>query len=329
MKIYPFFTGILILILVGCSGENIIYKSDTAGKYTINVEIVPGTDGNKYSGLIKKALTLFKSRVKLISDQEAELARLNRDRGPQPMSQDFKELLTLTIELSEITGGNWSPYMGKPRELWQFDASEPTTPSASFLYEAVEQSQNTQLKLHAADKAQLTGNGTLYLDNLAIGWAIDGAADILIKGGVESGKISVGHISRFWGSPQDSAWSFLISSHAPDSTKYKITPTNGAIAIIDLETDGFIHREKMHYEILSPESGLPISEPLGCAVWAPKAAEASAYVEAIALMGLTEGFKWVELHEDISAMYLFPTGGTYAIHMDPLMSPWVTTVLQR
>ena len=329
MKTYQIFAGIIFLLLVGCGSDNIISKSDTIGKFTVNMEIVPDFDGNKYSDLRKAALSVFKSRVNFIIDPEAELGRLNRDRGPQPMSQDFKELMTLIMDLDEITNGTWSPYMGKPRELWQFDASEPTTPSASFLYNAIEQANGTELVLHTGDKAQLTGEGILYIENVTVGWAIDGAAEVLIGGGVDAGKISVGKLSRFWGSPPDSTWGFLISSQSQDSTEYLISPTEGAVNIIERESDGFMHNEQLHYTFLNPENGLPIFGPIGCAVWTPKAAEAAAYVEAIAVMSLADGFEWASHHEDISALYIFPTDGTYAVHMDLQMTPWVKTVLNR
>jgi len=329
MKLYQMFTGIMILFLVGCSSEKIISDSDKIGKFTVNMEIVPDFDGNKYSDLRKEALSVFKSRINFIIDPEAELGRLNRDRGPQPMSQDFKELLSLTIDLSEMTNGNWNPYMGKPRDLWQFDASEPTTPSPSFLYNAVEQAHNTEVVLHTGDKAQLTGDGLLYIDYITVGWAIDGAAEVLIGGGVDAGKISVGNLSRFWGSPPDSTWGFLINSPSKDSTSYNISPDDGALRIISLETDGFMHRERLHYTFLNPEDGLLLPEPMGCAVWTPTAAEAAAYVEAIVVMKLSDGFEWANHHEDISALYIFPADGTYAVHMDQRMTPWVKSIIRR
>lgn len=328
MKLSLIFAGIIIIFLAGCSSKKIITDSEIIGGYTIKLEIVPDFDGNNYSDLRKKALSTFKSRINFVSDPEAELARLNRDRGPQPMSQDFKELMTEVLRLCDITEGFCDPYMGKPRELWQFDASEPTTPSASLLYSAVEQAQNTELLLQTGDKAQLTGEGILYLGNVVVGWAIDGAADVLIRGGVDSGKISVGNLARFWGSPTDSAWAFLMNSPTEDSSKFKISPAAGALTMLDLETDGFMHQEKLHYKILNPDNGLPIPEPLSCAAWAPTAAEAAAYVEAIAIMGLTDGFEWVERNENVSAMYFFPANGTYAVTMNNQMTSWVTTVLR-
>jgi len=319
---------VLIFFLIGCDTDKPTQKKKTIAGHQVLIEIVSGTAESSASSLIKKAFKQFEERILIIDDAESELTRLNRERGPLPVSSEFEEMLNLVSDLQKTLKQYWQPFFGEPKALWQIDSKLPVAPDAELLTDAIKKASQTEIIMESNGNAQLSGDGILDPGWGAVGWAIDGSADLLINAGVEAGKVEVDGLHRFWGSPdsdEDDKWAFKTESPPSDGSiiEYIIKPPDGALAVLNIADQSFKYDGNRCHKVLNPENGIPLSEPFGSVIWTKTAMSAAAYAEAMLIMGRSDAFYFVDSYIDIAIFYIYPNDEGYAAEANHRMTPWL------
>ncbi|MFH0766247.1 MAG: FAD:protein FMN transferase [Calditrichota bacterium] len=318
-----------VTLLLGCGGGKSITEKVTFENVTAVFEVSTNDiDPSVAKEALQEAIGLFKDRLKVTRGPGNELARLNQQRGPLPIRDEFNDLLHIVVAAMTVTNGAYDPRISGLRELYGFNGLEIREPSEDEIMDELAKIASTKIQLLEGTNAQLTGSVALDLDRIGAAWALDEAADLLQQRGVKSARLSAMDISRFWGQPEPGRkWLFQLKSPLGDTLYYKIEPEEGALSIIQLDQ---IQRKSGGWTAapyFSPGSGRMVDYCLGLAAWTDRAVFAAAYAEAMFVWGRRDAFVWLENHPEATVLYFSPNEFGYAAESEKRMSGWFSAYL--
>ncbi len=158
-------------------------------------------------------------------------------------NEDVIFLISTGENFEKLTGGAFSPYLGKVSDLWGIGTDSPRVPSSEEIAEALKERK-------------------IDFGALGKGYASDVAREILVNNGVESAVINFGGNICCIGSKPDGK-DFLIGLQDPDSErgKYKSTVEVSDLCIV---TSGnyerfFISDGIRYCHIMDGRTGYPVS----------------------------------------------------------------------
>lgn len=316
--------GFILLLAAGCSGEDLIVKKISVREFDFEITVPSKGNGDNSDGL-KEADKALEKRIEVFSGKKSELAKLNNERGLMQVSPEFGQLLREIMKYQSLTDQTWNPLNGRIRSLWDIESNHPDYPPPDELAKAIEECGLTLLTQPDSNSAQLTGAGQLYPGRFAVGWAMDGAAEAMIKAGVKSGMITSGLLTRCWGGPKpDNAWEATLASPENDSLHYNISLPPGGMIEISMYRHGFTLDGGRYLPVLHPESGTPLTEPFGATVTAPTCAAAAALVESALVLTRSEVFDGLlnRLQPDsVGFFIIYPSESLgYSAEASPLLS---------
>ncbi len=322
-----FMIGSAVLLAIGCNRSDLIKKTVNVQDYSFEITVL--SRSAELNNALDEAEKALKRRVSVFKGAKSELAQLNILRGPMAVSPEFEDLLKKVSQYSDVTNHVWNPVDGKLRRLWGLDKHDPYYPPPDSLMTALDEISLTLLVRPDSGQAQLTGVGLLDLDRMALGWAVDGAAEAMLAAGVKSGMISIGSIYRTWGAPgPERRWEVPVYSPEKDSLRYRMEPPAGGMVEINLDRDGFSIGDSRFLPIFDIETGMPLSEPFSATATAPSCAEAAALAEASLNMTRSEVFDELlkRLQPDSVGFFIIYSHDVlgYSAEASPLLSSRIT-----
>lgn len=331
-------TSLLVLFALGCGRPGEVIRKgeilDTPFEIIVNWE---GSSKKAAAELSGKASDLLESRFKSAHQDGNFTFAANEE--PSSLNQDAAALLQQAEAFRLLTDSTYDYRQGAVRELWGLNKRRPQPPEPAALEKALMNAHLLSLKVEG-DRASLnhsyatsTGIGwKIDLGRFAEGWAVDGAAELLIEDGIKRGKVSLGSVTRVWGEMRAEGlpWQLDVPPLPGDSIYTVIRPTDGALCVIHPAVDGFELDDKLRPRLLDPRSGLPSDSALAVVSWAPDGASAGAFAEALFVMGRRRAFAWVARHRPAGLFYIYnnPVDSGQLAEADPQLVPWVTDSLQ-
>ncbi len=327
MSGFIYIIGFCILFLsIGCGGGEIVVHKTTVEGIQVELQLFKesATDVDK---AFKVGMEVLKRRLKIVYDDEGELAILNKKRSLKTPSSDFLSLLTLSEQFQRETDGAFEPRFGEIKSLWHFNEGEPKSPESEKLNTALEKARATRVVIKS-DEVLLEGLGTLDFGQLTLGWAVDGAYEAIFSQGITRGSIKVGEVVKYWGKfSEDFNWSMRIPDIIADSIFYIIKPEPGASAVIHPMINGFKLEGKNYPRVLDPKTGMPCDSVWAVVVWSNSASKASALSEALFVMGRRNALSYLLDKSEIGLFIIHGSGKDYAAETDPIMRDWVEVEL--
>lgn len=319
----------IILWVSGCSESP--FSSRTFEAYGVSglIKIDPGAlEHKKCNELMDQAVKVFDQRLELAGAPDGELAMLNNQRGPVKISPQLKDLLTFAEDMRTATESAWDSRFGAVAELWGLDSSSPSVPDGEVLYNAVQQAVSTKIVFFENNEVSLEGDGKIDLRRLATGWAIDGAAQVLIDGSIPAGMVTADEVYRLWGKSElEELGRIEVKLPEFDSTQYNIEPAAGGVCTITLSHINVSQNEKVYHNLLDTQTGFPMDELIGVSVWSKTAAEASILAEAMFILGHSGAVTWRDLRHtggfEAGLFIISPDDLGYTAEGDEVMSQWV------
>ncbi len=296
-------------LMLSCGrSDEVVRRNDVSGvKYEIVAQSV-GMSSSKLRDLTKQASAVLEKRFESVQPDDGEIGRLNDERSVTGLSPDLVRFLAEVESLRFESANAFDYRLGSVRALWKLQKKHPEAPEPAALTAEMNKIQNLKLILDGSN-AKLEGDGRLDIGHLGQGWAVDGAAEILIQAGVTSGHVKLGETTRIWGSASENAdkWVCEVPPLPGDSVCYKIAPPDGALCLLHPAINGFTYHDKQVVRLLDPRDGMPVDSVLAVASWAPTAEKAGMLAEALFVMGRHEGFPWLGAHQP---------GGVFCIYRD-------------
>ncbi|NVK32079.1 MAG: FAD:protein FMN transferase [Gammaproteobacteria bacterium] len=237
--------------------------------------------------------------------EDSELSRFNQSTSTDwfEISKDFYDVLSLSLDISQQTDGNFDVTVGPLVNLWGFG------PKSTSANRVPSEAEITQAKMHVGFKylslAQSPyrikkDNPAVYVDLSAVakGYGVDQIATLVESKGVDSYLIEIGGEMATRGqSPRGTPWRLGIER--PDANlraviqQFEISEANMATSgdyrnYFEIDGKRFSHT-------LNISTGYPIDHRLASiTVLADNTATADAYATAMMSMGETVGLEYAE-----------------------------------
>ena len=318
MRRFSFF--LLLALLVFASGcqrqpETIQLHGATMGTtWSLNVHSLPA---DVDSALLTSRLQQQLDRVNALMstyDPNSEISRFNASTSTDwfAISAETAEVIELSQQISELTGGAFDISVGPLVELWGFGAKErdkslPTEEEIATILASVGY-RKLELRLDPAAIRKLQPQLRIDLSAVAKGYAVDRLAQLLNQLRIDNYLVEVGGELQIAGSRSDSTpWRIAIEKPEEGVREVaKVFP----LSEVALATSGnyrnfYVENGQRYVHTINPASGRPVLHRLASAtVLDPNScARADALATALMVLGEEKGRQLVE-QNGIAAYFL-------------------------
>lgn len=247
-------------------------------------------------------------------EEDSEINAVNEAAGqsPQPVSPETYEVVERGLAFGQETGGSFNIAIGALSSVWveAFDKKEPPRQVNSSLVdlEAVQLSDGEIYLEKPGMKLDLGG--------IAKGYMADRVAELLREHDIDHAIINLGGNVLVMGSAPESGRDWNVGVQNPFEVSGDIV---GQIQVSDASvvTSGiyqryFEHEGNFYHHLLNPETGYPIDNELAAVtIVSPDSTTADALSTAVFVMGLEDGYAFIEGREDAEAVFVSRNQSVY------------------
>ncbi len=313
-KSYQIIAGLLLLLIVllmsvTCAGEPPKRFEETRSLMDTYVTVVVYSDEKTAEEAISAAFDRMEEIVNIATtfDETGEAFRLNQDGYLDAPSDELLELISMSLDYSELTGGSFDITCQPLLDLWEY---KPDADKQFWeLDESTQKAEiNEALKLVGPDQIIIEDNtisfkeeGTkITLGGIAKGYAVDEALEVLKDMGIKYALVDAGgDIGTLGSRPEGELWSIALVN--PDDTSEYLVDFK--IKDKSVATSGNYERyfdlEKKVHHIINPETGYSATGSISVTIIAENCTYADALATAVFVMGAEDGMELVELLDDV------------------------------
>lgn len=233
--------------------EKTVFAMDTYMKLTAY-----GNNGSEAISASEKKISELE-KLWSVTDENSEIFSINNSGGkPVSLSRDTADLLSLSLEISEMTDGALDCTMYPVLKEWGFTTGEYKIPDDEKIAELLE---NTGYENIAFDGANVTMPENFQIDLGAVGKGFTGdiVSEIMRENGVTSALLDLGgNIQTVGNKPDGTPWKIGLRDPLGDGLfgvlelSDKAAVTSGGYERYFVGEDG-----ETYWHILDPETGKP------------------------------------------------------------------------
>jgi len=257
------------------------------------------------------------SRIEdLISEwrPHTQISEVNRNAGIRPVQVDAEvfELTRRAIQYSEMSNGAFDISIAAMDQIWKFDGTMTSMPTAEAIQKSVEKVNYKDIIL---DQQQSTiflkrKGMKIGFGSIGKGYAADRGRAFLQAQGVSAGIVNASGDLATWGTQVDGRpWAVGINNPFKNhrivrilKLKEKAVATSGSYAKY-AEIDG------VHYaHIINPITGLPATGLSSVTIYGPEAEFANALSTSIMVLGLKQGLQLLKRFPDYKGILMTDKG---------------------
>lgn len=226
-------------------------------------------------------------------DPASELMRLCAPGTPMPVavSEPMFDLLHRARELAEATGGAFDPTCGHLSHLWRRSKRTGRLPPADRLAQGIAATGWHRVTLIPEGRKVSLLPGTLIdLGGIAKGRAADECLRVLKECGITRAVVQAGGDTVAGEPPPGEAgWEVVLRTGSSQETRIRLAGRA-------VSTSGDLHQfielgGRRYSHILSPRTGLGLTERIACSVTAPDCTTSDALATAMCVLGEEAGMK--------------------------------------
>ena len=272
----------------------------------------PGADEAAVRRAIGRAIDEFRRIDRLMSNwrPDSEVSAVNARAGERVrVGDDTYRVLDKSLWAGRISSGVFDITFETMGDLWKFgDAAEaqPTVPSSRAIAEKKALLGFAKIELDPrSEEVRIPKGRRIGLGGIAKGYAVDRAADVLRREGVQSFVLQAGgDIYAAGRKPDGEPWSTGIQD--PRAARGSMFAT---LELSDqgLSTAGdyerfFVVNGKRYHHIIDPRTGYPATASRAVSVSAPDSLTADAVDDCVFILGPQKGLELVESLPDVGAV---------------------------
>ncbi len=253
---------------------------------------------------------------KLISswDKNSQTSEIIRNAGVKPVKVD-KELYRLierSLAISKLTDGAFDISYASVDEIWKFDGSMKSMPSAKAIKASVSKVRFQNIILNKKNQTVFLKLKGMKIGFGAIGkgYAADKTKKLLISLGVKAGIINASGDMNTWGTqPNGKDWKVAITNPMNSKNAFAILPISNNAIVTSGDYEKYVtFNNKRYTHIINPKTGYPETEIISVSVFAPKAELADALATSIFVMGTDIGLDKINQLKDIECIIINNNG---------------------
>lgn len=223
----------------------------------------------------------------------SELMRLCAPDIPMPVavSEPLYDLLKRSLQLAEVTGGAFDPTCGHLSHLWRRTKRTGRLPPAERLAQGIAATDWHRITLEPGGRKVSLAPGTLVdLGGIAKGRAADECLRLLGECGITRAVVQAGGDTVAGDPPPgETGWEVVLRTGSLQESRIRLArravSTSGDLHQF-IELDG-----RRYSHILSPWTGLGLTERIACSVTAPDCTTSDALATAMCVMGEEAGMR--------------------------------------
>lgn len=241
---------------------------------------------------------------------ESELSQANAHAGQfWPISADTVEVIDRGLWAGSISEGTFDITFHTLGDLWKFGSVADESPTPPTRAEAKKRAAMVDYRLVELDRdgkrLKVPKGRAIDLGGIAKGFAVDRAAAVLRKAGLENFLVQAGGDLYGAGKKQDGTpWvSGVQDPRGPKGTYFAILPLeNHAFSTAGDYARSYVKDGRRYHHIIDPKTGYPADASRSVTIWAPTALVADAVDDAVFILGPEKGLKLVESLDGVGAL---------------------------
>jgi FAD:protein FMN transferase len=264
-------------------------------------------------------------------DADSELMRLREQPVglPVPVSADLFDVLQRAHEISKRSGGAFDVTIGPHIRQWRFARKRKKLPTSAELETAHAAVGWQKLKLdpRARTVTQLAPGMRLDLGGIAKGYSADHALRVLNNHGIDRALVAAsGDIAAGNPPPGKPGWRIAIAqmddNGRTNALGRSIFLRNAAVSTSG-DTEQFIEIDGVRYShIVSPVTGLGLTERIQATVIAREAATTDALATAVCILGAQRGMALIESWPGTAALVVAREGDRHVLRQSKRFGHW-------
>ncbi|WP_166647082.1 FAD:protein FMN transferase [Prosthecobacter fusiformis] len=243
-------------------------------------------------------------------DPTSELMRLCAPDATYPMavSTPMRDLLDRSIEFARITDGAFDPTCGHLSQLWRRARRQGRLPPADRLRSAIAATDWRRIT-QEKDECQITlQRGTLLdLGGIAKGYAADECLRIMRQHGLPCAVAQAGGDTAVGDAPPgQKGWEIKLRTFTRPGDEDSLKTLLLANRAVSTSGDLYQYTEIAgirYSHILSPKTGLGLTERIACSVIAPDCTTSDALATAMCVLGKEKGEKLADRLPGIEVLF--------------------------
>ena len=277
-------------------------------------------DNRDFSAAIDSILTDFDQTASLWVGNS--LIRRINDNSDSVMNDIFAELLELSLQVNEKTGGYFDCTVGKLVNAWGFGFKQGQDLDSSTV-DSLRQYTGQPLEVVSREGKKILRKATpeteIDFNAIAQGYSVDILAKFLDSKGIEHYLIDIGgEVIAKGHKPDGSLWIVGVERPAQGQFDEREIDTRISLENQSVVTSGnyrkFYEKDGVKYShTIDPLTGYPVNHSLlSVSVIANEAWKADAFATAFMAMGMEKAKAYIEKNNEIKAVYfIYNENGEY------------------
>jgi thiamine biosynthesis lipoprotein len=249
---------------------------------------------------------------------DSELSRINRHAadGPVPVTDEMARLLAQAARFSRQSDGAFDITYAAVGQL--YDYRQGVWPAEDQLARARTAVGHQHLLLDAAARTVRFAKPGMRIDlgGFAKGHAVDNAAAILARHGIEHAVVSAGGDSRVIGDRRGRPWTIAIRHpRRPDEVVAVLPLVDTAVSTSGDYERFFVAADgRRHHHVIDPSTGRSPDGVHSVTILAGDGLTAEAWSKTVFVLGVHEGLRRLASHDGIDAVVVDAAGN---LHCSP------------
>lgn len=247
------------------------------GEYTLSTfsmgsqvrQTVYGPKKEEAAAQAAQAVTALENLISWRIDG-SDTAKINENagNGTLPIDPRAEQVLSVSKEVWEKSGGAFDPTVGPVSRLWDFDGT-PQVPEEEALAEALSHVDGGALSLPGDGTAALGPGAFLDLGAVGKGAACDAVLLAWEKAGASRGVVSVGGSVGLYGRKAfGRPWTIGVRDPAGNGLLGELKLSGGCVSTSGSYEKTFTQAGKTYHHLLDPRTGFPAQSGLvSVTVW--------------------------------------------------------------
>ncbi len=240
----------------------------------------------------------------------AELYRLNlaAGGGPVRVSAGLAEVLEVSLQVAEKSGGAFDPTVLPLIEAYGFNGEDRRVPGDEEIAKILPHVDYRRIRL-SGDDTEIPEGFALDLGGAAKGYAVDRALDAIKAAGAEAGLVNIGgDIAAFGERAGGGPWTIGVQHPREPGELFAVLELqDGAVATSGDYERYFIADGVRYFHILDPKTGRPARGLVSVTVTAPSCILADAYATAVFVLGPERGMALLEGDDELEGLLIYET----------------------
>ncbi len=242
---------------------------------------------------------------------DSALSRINRDaaHAPVPLCDEMALLIERAMHFSHLSGGAFDITYASAGQLYDYRTG--VQPSAQALAAAQAAVGWRHLQLDPRQRTLRFGRPGMRIDlgGFAKGHAVDRAAAILRRHGVQHAMVAAGGDSRVMGSRDGRPWRVAIRHPRRPGEVVAVLPLEDTAISTSGDYERFFERDGVrHHHIVDPSTGRSPASVQSVTILAADGLSTEALSKSVFVLGATRGLALVETLPGVDAVVVDAAG---------------------